>query len=431
MLKALAELSPDERARLRARAGGSLDEAPRKAAEAIIERVRGGGDAALRALTRELDGVDVAELQVPGAATRAAWRSLGAEQRGALHEAMRNIARYHARQRPKAMRVQVQPGVVVGREPRSLARVGLYAPGGRAAYPSSVLMAAVPAKVAGVAERVLCSPPGQDGEVAAPVLAACHLAGVERVFRVGGAQAIAAMALGTESVPRVDKVVGPGNAYVQAAKLLLQGSVGIDAPAGPSEALIVADGKASPELLARELLCQAEHGPDSASVALVTSRALAGATAARLEELLAREPRAATIREALDQRGAILVARSVAEALAFSEAYAPEHLVLMVAEPERWLKRVRNAGSVFLGPWSAVALGDYCTGSNHVLPTAGAARWSSGLQVEDFVRWVTWQRVSELGARRIGPAAVTLARLEGLEAHARSVEARLGREGEP
>jgi histidinol dehydrogenase len=263
---------------------------------------------------------------------------------------------------------------------------------------------------------------------AASVLAAAHLAKVERVFRVGGAQAIAAMALGTESVPRVDKVVGPGNAYVQAAKLLLHGEVGIDLPAGPSEALIIADAKASPDLLARELLCQAEHGPDSASIALVTSADLAHKAGARVEELLRDEPRAATIRTSLDKRGAILVVQSLEEALAFSAAYAPEHLLLLVERAERWLPKVRNAGAVFLGAHSAVALGDYCSGSNHVLPTGGAGRWASGLQVEDFVRWTTWQRVTAKGVKTIGPTAVRLARLEGLEAHARSVEARLGEE---
>jgi histidinol dehydrogenase len=285
-------------------------------------------------------------------------------------------------------------------------------------------MAAVPARVAGVQERILCSPPGPRGDPAEAVLAAAHVAGVERVFRIGGAQAIAAMALGTESVPQVDKVVGPGNAYVQAAKALLQAEVGTDTPAGPSEALIIADATASVDLIARELICQAEHGPDSASIALVPSPAMADRVAKRVEALLGSEPRAATIRASLESRGAVLVA-SPRDALAFSEAYAPEHLLLLVKDAAAWLPRIRTAGSVFLGPWSAVALGDYCSGSNHVLPTAGAARWSSGLQVEDFVRWVTWQRVTEHGVRRIGPAAVELARLEGLEAHARSVEARL------
>lgn len=426
LVKALAALTEAERARLFDRAGGGDDEKPREAARAIVARVRAGGDEALRALTRELDGADVRELEVPRAALAAAWRSLTAEQRRAMQEAARNIGRFHRAQKPRALRVQVRPGVTVGREPRAVARVGLYAPGGRAAYPSSVLMAAVPAQVAGVKERVLCSPPGRDGEPGRAVLAAAHLAKVERVFRLGGAQAVAAMALGTASVPRCDKIVGPGNAYVQAAKMLLATECGMDTPAGPSEAIVIADRTADPDLVARELLCQSEHGPDSASIALVADARVAREAAARVEALLPAEPRAESIRASLAGRGAILTTRTVQEALAFSEAYAPEHLLLLVKDPARWLPRVRRAGSVFLGAPSAVALGDYCSGSNHVLPTAGAARWSSGLQVEDFVRYVTWQQATEAGVRRIGPAAVTMARLEGLEAHARSVEARLG-----
>jgi histidinol dehydrogenase len=423
--KRLAELTAHERARLLGHGLLAPAGEPMQAARAIVERVASEGDAALRSYTKQFDRADVGELEVPAAQRRRAWRALTAPQRRALADAAESLARYHAAQRPRALRVQVRPGVVVGRVPRALQRVGLYAPGGRAAYPSSVLMMAVPARVAGVEERVLCSPPGMDGEPAQAVLAAAHLAEVERVFRVGGAQSIAAMALGTASVPRVDKVVGPGNAYVQAAKLLLQGRVGTDTPAGPSESLIVADAEAEPRMIARELLCQAEHGPDSCSIAVVISEALAQAAAEEVEELLPQEPRAAVIRQALDARGAILTAATLEEALAFSEEVAPEHLLLLVRKPERWLPRVRHAGSVFLGRDSAVALGDYSSGSNHVLPTGGAARWSSGLQVEDFVRWVTWQKVDAGGMEAIGPTAVELARLEGLEAHARSVEARL------
>ncbi|MCA1812743.1 MAG: histidinol dehydrogenase [Halobacteriales archaeon] len=422
--KHVRDLTPDERARLLGQ-GLLLDEGPREAARRIIARVQTQGDAALRALAKELDGADVRELEVPRPAMQAAWRGLTAEQRRALTDAARNITTFHRAQVPKPLRVRIAAGVTAGRTPVPLTRAGIYAPGGRAAYPSSVLMAALPAKVAGVRERVLCSPPGKDGEVARSVLAACWLAKVERVFRVGGAQAIAAMALGTGSVPRVDKVVGPGNAYVAAAKLLLQGHVGIDTPAGPSEALIIADAKASPTLVARELLCQSEHGPDSCSIAICTSASLAEQAAKEIERLLPEEPRRDSIAKSLAARGAILVADSVPEALAFSEACAPEHLLLMVQRPERWLPKVRHAGSVFLGASSAISFGDYCTGTNHVLPTGGAARWSSGLQVEDFVRWVPWQEVSATGARRLAPTAATLARLEGLEAHARSAEARL------
>jgi histidinol dehydrogenase len=424
IVKALRDLTPQEHARLLGRAGGSGDEGPREAARAIVERVRREGDEALRALTKQFDGVDLQALEVPKPALAKAWRGLTAAQRGALQEAARNIAAFHRAQRPKPLRVEVRPGVVVGREPRPLTRVGLYAPGGRAAYPSSVLMAAIPAQVAGVGERVLCSPPGPDGAPASSVLAAAHLAKVERVFALGGAQAIAAMALGTPTVPKVAKIVGPGNAYVQAAKALLAQDCGMDTPAGPSEAVIVADAQADPDLVARELLCQSEHGPDSASIAIVPTRRMADLVAQRVEAFLEQEPRAATIRASLEQRGAILVG-SVAQGVAFSEAYAPEHLLLLTRDAKRWLPRIAKAGSVFLGAPSAIALGDYCSGSNHVLPTAGAAAWSSGLQVEDFVRYLTWQEVSPKGAATIGPAAITMARLEGLEAHARSVEARL------
>jgi histidinol dehydrogenase len=412
----LGALTAADRAALADRAT-SDDAAVRTGTAAIIARVRADGDMALHSLARAYDGVDLDALEVPVARCRAALDRLEAPLRSALERAAANLAAVHEAFRPHPAVVSPEPGVVVGRRPDPLDRVGIYAPGGRAAYPSSVLMGAVPARVAGVAELVLCSPPGPEGEPPEVVLAAAALAGVDRVFALGGAGAIAAMAYGTTSVPRVDRIVGPGNAWVTEAKLQVSGAVAIDSPAGPSELLILADGSADPEVLAREMLAQAEHDPRAAVVTVIVG----GDPAQLLEKLgrrLATEPRAEVIRAAFAARGAVLSATSLAEAVDFANTWAAEHLLLATTDNEALLPSLRNAGAVFVGLSSSVVFGDYLTGANHVLPTGGLARCYSGLSTLDFVRWTTWQRVETAAAARLAPLAGILADSEGLPAHA-------------
>jgi histidinol dehydrogenase len=308
--------------------------------------------------------------------------------------------------------------VIVGRRPDPLARAGVYAPGGRALYPSSVLMGAIPARVAGVGEVILCSPPGPSGVPAPIMLAAAEIAGVDRVFSAGGAGAIAAMAYGTQTIPRADRIAGPGNVYVAAAKLQVASDAGIDAPAGPSELLIVADHSSAADAIAREVLAQAEHDPDAAVVVIATSPEIAAAVARAVQCLVPFEKRADIIAASLAARGALLVAPDVASAIRFSNDWAPEHLLLAVRDPDAVLRDVVSAGTVCLGTTTSVVFGDYLTGANHVLPTGGAARRYSGLSTLDFVRWTTYQRVTESAARSLAGDAAILAMAERLPAHA-------------
>src|SRR5215207_6165340 len=357
---ALRDLGPAERRALRERTT-SADDGVRERTAAIVRRVRDEGDRALRALALELDRVALDALEVERGLWDEALAALPAELRAALERAQRNIARAHEAFRPQAGEVETEPGVVVGRRPDPLGRVGVYAPGGRAAYPSSLLMGAVPARVAGVGEVIVCSPPGPDGAPAAVVLAAAELADVDRVFALGGAGAIAAMAHGTATVPRVDRIVGPGNAYVAEAKLQLAGVVAIDSPAGPSELLVIADFTADPAAVARELLAQAEHDPRAAVVAVAVGDEVAAQIADATADLLPAHPRLAVVRESLGAHGALLVAQTYDEALAFANRYAAEHVQLSVNEPAQGplLERLRNAGTVFVGESSSVAFGDY------------------------------------------------------------------------
>ncbi len=395
----------------------------RQQTAAILEEVRARGDEALRDLARQLDGVVLESLEVPQATCEAALGRLPTPLRRALERAARNLTRVHAAQRPQSSVVLVEPGVEVERRPDPLARVGVYAPGGRAAYPSSVLMGAVPARVAGVAEVLLCSPPGPDGLPAPVVLAAAALSGVDRVFALGGAGAIAALAYGTASVPRVCRIVGPGNAWVAEAKRQVQGVVAIDSPAGPSELLAVVDASAEVEAVARELLAQAEHDPEAAVVALVRE----ASTATRLMEALERGAQRAARREiicaALQARGAVLSVDSLETALHFIADWAPEHLLLAGGEAEKLAARVRHAGTVFVGETTSGAFADYCTGANHVLPTGGQARSYSGLSTLDYVRWTTVQRVTRAGAAALAEDVRLLASSEGLFGHAEAAQA--------
>jgi len=394
-----------------------------EAVAAIVQDVRQRGDDALLEATERFDGyrltreeIVLSEPEVEQGAAR-----LPQQARDALEAAAERIRRFHASRVPSGW-TQEQDGELLGQLVRPLARVGLYVPGFKAPLASTVLMLGLPASVAGVEELVMVSP-GRDAHPA--ILHAARLAGVRRVLRIGGAQAVAALAYGTQTVPRVDKIVGPGNVYVQAAKRQVFGEVAIDAEAGPSEVLIVADETAPSALLAADLLAQAEHD-EAASVVLVTpSETLARAT---LEELSAQLPqlvREEVARHALGRLSAVIVCRDLDQALDLANRYAAEHLELMVAEPERWLERVENAGAVFLGPYSPVPLGDYVAGPSHVLPTGGTARFFSGVGVEDFIKRMSVIGFSQQALERVGGIAVRLARLEGLDAHARALALRL------
>lgn len=396
----------------------SSDAGIRAGTAEIIAQVRTEGDAALRRFAERFDGVTLDALEVPRSEWRRALGALDRDVRASLERASKNIAIVHEASRPTETRVEPEAGVVVRRRPDPLSCVGVYAPGGRAAYPSSVLMAAIPARVAGVGEVIVCSPPDARGLPSALVLAAAEIAEADRVFAVGGAGAIAAMALGTESVPRVDRVVGPGNAYVAEAKLQLCGNVGIDSPAGPSELLLIADASADPRTVAIELLAQAEHDPQACVVAVAIGDGVAERVFGALSDALASQPRRAIIEQSLASGGALLSASNIGDAIAFANGYAPEHLALHVAEPSSVLPLLRNAGTVFAGPRASVAFGDYMTGANHVLPTGGLARAYSGLSTLDFVRWTTIQSVSDDAARSLAPDVSRFAEAEGLPAHA-------------
>lgn len=401
----------------------SADVAIRQRTAAIIERVRADGDGALIALARELDGATLETIEVPRAELHNALDGLDPAVRAAMERAVRNIAAVHRTMLPRPIEFEVEAGVTVGRRADPLGTVGIYAPGGRAAYPSSVLMGAIPARVAGVGSVILCSPPSVGALPSAPVLAAAALAGVDRVFAIGGAGAIAAMAFGTRSVPRVDRVVGPGNAYVAEAKLQLCGTVGIDAPAGPSELLIIAGADAPVDVVAREAIAQAEHDPLAAVVIVAQGEPSARSIAAALREALPRAARTAIVNVSLASRGALLWCDRLEEAIPFVARYAPEHLLLVGADAEQLLPAVRNAGTVFLGASSSVVFGDYITGANHVLPTGGAARAYSGLSTLDFVRWTTYQRVSPDAASRLAADVERFAAAEGLTGHAAAAAA--------
>lgn len=391
---------------------------------AMIADVRARGDAALIESARRFDGVALTTLEVPRAAWDDARRSLPHEVRLALEQAARAIASFHRAQLPRDFEMEQRPGVRLGRRMEPLERVGVYAPGGRAAYPSSVLMGVVPARVAGVREIIVCSPPGPDGLPPATVLAAAAIGAADRVFVAGGAGAIAAMAFGTDTIPVVDRIVGPGNAWVNEAKLQVARIVGIDNPAGPSEILVLADDSADADVVAVELLAQAEHDPDACCVLVTTSPNLLGKVQTRLSERIPREPRRDIMESALRRSGALLLARDMEQAVTFANRYAAEHLLVLTREPRTLLTRLRNAGTIFLGAPSSVAFGDYSTGANHVLPTGGLARTYSGLSVHDFVRFTTYQELSTRGAADLADATVTLAEAEGLPAHAEAARLR-------
>ena len=428
-LKRLASSAPDFAVRLAALLAFEAAQDPQidTAVAAILADVKQRGDAALLDYTKRFDRVtagSAAELEIGRAELQRALDGLPATQRAALETAAARVRAYHERQLAQSWSYTEEDGTRLGQQVTPLERVGIYVPGGKAAYPSSVLMNALPAKVAGVDEIIMVVPtPG--GERNALVMAAAALAGVDRVFTVGGAQAVAALAYGTATIPAVDKIVGPGNAYVAAAKRRVFGMVGIDMVAGPSEILIICDGSTAPDWIAMDMFSQAEHDELAQAILLSPDAAFIDRVAASIERQLAGMPRHAVIRAALENRGALIQVRDLDEACAISNRIAPEHLELSLADAESWLPKIRNAGAVFIGSHTSEALGDYCAGPNHVLPTSRSARFSSPLGVYDFQKRTSVIAVSPRGAQSLGAVAAELARGEGLTAHAQSAEYRM------
>ena len=398
------------------------------AARGIIAAVRRDGEAAVLEYTRRFDGVAahaLPDLRVPAAALDAAWDATGARERAALAEAAARIRDYHRRQRQESWQYLDEDGTVLGQRITPLDRVGVYVPGGKASYPSSVLMNTIPARVAGVGEVAMVAP-APSGALDPLVLAAARVAGVDEVWTIGGAQAIAALAFGAGPIRAVDKIVGPGNRYVAAAKRLVYGAVGIDLIAGPSEIVIVCDGNTPVEWIAMDLFSQAEHDEEARAILISPDAAFLDRVEAAVESMLPSLERAEIVARSLAAHGALIAVRDLDEALALANRLAPEHLELSVADAERWVDAVRHAGAVFLGPHTPEAFGDYCAGPNHVLPTARTARFSSPLGVCDFQKRTSVIGCSRRGARRLAEVASVLARGEALTAHARSAELRSG-----
>jgi len=393
----------------------------------IIAAVRDRGDQALFELTRRLDRAELDSLRIGAEEFAAAEQAVSADAVRAIELAIGNVKTFHEAQLPAALAVTTMPGVLCERRHDPIDAVGLYVPAGTAPLPSAAVMLAVPAALAGCPVRILCTPPQPDGSANPAVLVAAARAGVDEIYKLGGAQAIAAMAYGTESVPKVSKIFGPGNAWVTSAKSQVSTDphgAAIDLPAGPSEVLVIADDSASAEFVAADLLSQAEHGTDSQVILVTTSTAFAEAVAAEVTEQLTELSRSAIAQKAMTNSRAIVVA-DLERAVAVSNAYSPEHLIVQTREPRALLDDIRNAGSVFLGPWSPESVGDYCSGTNHVLPTYGFARNYSGLGLDQFMRSMTVQELSRDGLSALGGAVETLAKLEGLDAHASAVSRRL------
>jgi len=393
--------------------------------DTILQQVAQQGDQALLELSERFDGVRPDPLRIPQEQLAAAWEATAPELQQALQLAHTRIQAFHRQQMPSDLRLSGPHGELLGRRWRPVERAGLYVPGGRAAYPSTVLMNAVPAQVAGVKRLVMVTPPGQAGLPNPTVMAAAHLAGIEELYRVGGAQAIAALAYGTESIPRVDVISGPGNLYVTLAKKAVYGRVSIDSLAGPSEVLVIADAGAKAELVAADLLAQAEHDPLAAAILLTTSAELAAAVPLEIERQLQGHPRAAITRQAIGDWGLIVICRDLEEAAALSDRFAPEHLELMVEEPEALAEQIHHAGAIFMGPHTPEAVGDYLAGPNHTLPTSGTARFAGALSVETFLRHTSLIRFNREALEATGEAVIALAESEGLHSHAESVRRRL------
>jgi len=414
------------RATLARPAAQSRSEVLAQAAE-IIAAVRAEGDAAVRRFTQKFGGPALDDLRVTAAEFREARAALSKEQIAALERAIANVTSFHEAQRSQPLAVETMPGVVCERITRPIASVGLYVPAGSAPLPSTAIMLAVPARVAGCPLRAIASSPDKSGKIHAAVLVAAELCGIDTVYKMGGAQAIAAMAFGTPSVAKVDKIFGPGSAWVTAAKQLVAadpGGAAIDLPAGPSEVLVIADDTANPRFVAADLLAQAEHDTIAQVILVTTSKALANAVATEATEQVKQLSRWRIVDESM-AHGRVILVDDLDTALAVSNEYAPEHLIIQTREPRALLPQVQSAGSVFLGPWSPESMGDYCSGTNHVLPTYGYARSYSGVSLLEFQKRITVQELSAAGLRDLGPTAVTLSSLEGLDAHGNAVKLRL------
>lgn len=399
---------------------GSVEEPVR----AILEDVKANGDAALKKYTKEFDGADIPTVEVGMGAIDDGFRNADPFLVDILYRAAERVAAFHQHQVRNSFLVNEESGVVMGQKIIPLERVGLYVPGGTAAYPSSVIMNCIPAKLAGVKEIFMVTPPDKNGKVPANILAAARICGVNRVFRVGGAQAIAALAYGTESIPKVDKIVGPGNQFVAEAKKQVFGKVGIDMVAGPSEILVIADGKNNPQIVAADLLSQAEHDKNASAVLVTDSEELALAVQAAIEEQIPKLKRAEIARASIDNNGKIIVANSIGTAIDIANEIAPEHLELCIDEPFAWLDKIKNAGSIFMGRNCPEALGDYFAGPNHTLPTSGTARFSSPLSVDDFVKKTQYTYYTKEALSVAQQSVSHFAKQEGLTGHARSIDIR-------
>jgi len=421
-------LSEQGRAALLLRPAVRNDDDIRDDVEAILAAVRNDGDSALRELTQKLDGANLEDLRVSDGELARAPAELGDKALAAIDLAIANVRCFHEQQLPQSLKVETMPGVTCERLSHPLESVGLYVPAGTAPLPSAAIMLAVPAAIAGCPIRIMCTPPRPDGSADPAVLAAASRAGIEDIYKVGGAQAIAAMAYGTATIPKVHKIFGPGNAWVTAAKTIVSADpegAAIDMPAGPTEVLVIADDTASAEFVAADLLSQAEHGADSQVMLLTTSDDLAQQVNEQIDTQVQDLSRADIARESL-RSSQLVVVDSIDAAVQISNQYAPEHLILQIADARDVLPAIRNAGSIFVGPWSPEAVGDYCSGTNHVLPTYGFAASYSGLGVDQFMRHTTVQELTREGLAGLGDAVITLAGLEGLDAHAAAVEKRLG-----
>lgn len=391
----------------------------------ILAKVKAGGDQAVKQLTQEIDGVELADLRVAPADIEASVHEISSELLAVLKKAKANITAYHEKQVRQGFVSTSEQGVVMGQRVLPLETVGVYVPGGTAAYPSTVLMDVLPAKIAGVKRIVMITPPSKEGKLAPAILAAAHVAGVDEIYQVGGAQGIAALAYGTETIPAVDKIVGPGNIYVATAKRMVYGLVDIDMIAGPSDVLIVADDSGNPKWLAADLIAQAEHDPLAQAILITTSEPMIQAVKQAVDEQLADLPRQAIARQSLDNNGKLILAQNLAEALALANRVAPEHLELAVDQPFELLGKVKNAGSVFLGHYTPEVLGDYFAGPNHTLPTEGTARFYSPLSVDDYVKKSSYLYYTPEALAEAGPSVELFAKTEHLDGHARSMAIRL------
>lgn len=422
-----AQLNARQQAQLLLRPAQSQQESKEQQTRALISEVRENGDDAVQALTRKFDGVELAQIKVSDSELQQAKTQVSAEILAAIEFAISQVEKYHQAQQPGITSIETQPGVVCQRYPRPIQKVGLYVPGGATPLVSTVIMLAIPAKIAGCSLRVLTTPPNKDGLVDPHILVAAQLCGITDIYKVGGVQAIAAMAYGTQTIPKVSKIFGPGNSWVTQAKVLVaqdpEGAI-CDMPAGPSEVLVIADDTANVEFIVADLLSQAEHGPDSQVIFITTSETLAQDCLQKLQTECSRLSRKEIAEQSLAHSRVIIV-ENIDQALAISNRYAPEHLILQLNQPQQYVADIHHAGAVFLGHWAPETVGDYVTGSNHVLPTYGYAQALSGLSLKDFIRFISVQSLTPEGLKTIGPYAQKLAGIEGLQAHQRAVSVRL------